>query len=426
MKRELVRNEALGESYYSIDHDSGLKIYIYPKEKYSSTYAIFGTKYGSIDTCFRLKGQKEYVKVPEGIAHFLEHKLFEGEKEDAFARYARTGASANAYTSFDRTAYLFSCTERFAESLEILLDFVQSPYFTPQTVQKEQGIIGQEIKMYEDNPDWRVFFNLLGALYKNNPVRIDIAGTVESIAQIDADLLYSCYRTFYNLHNMALCVAGKVDVNEVLEIADKMLKKSEKQEIERCFPEEPSEVNERRVVQKLPVSLPLFHIGIKCDYKEMTLTEVSAMRALLQILAGESSKLYNELLDEGLINSSFSFEFFEGRGHSAVIFGGESMNSDKVEGKIIEAIEGFKKNGIENEDFERAKKSLYGRAVSSLNSVENIANGLLNSHFSNREFFGVFNSIAELPKEDVVRQLHENLDVNRIAISIVEPVENSK
>ena len=188
-----IKSDRIGDRYYEVDHPSGLKIFVYPKENNNSTYAVFGTRYGSIDTCFQSTEDREPNKVPAGIAHYLEHKLFESEDGDAFARYAKTGASANAYTSFDKTCYLFSCTENVYESLEILLDFVQSPYFTEQTVKKEQGIIGQEIRMYDDDPQWRVMFNLLRAMYHTHPVKIDIAGTVESIAEITPELLYKSY-----------------------------------------------------------------------------------------------------------------------------------------------------------------------------------------------------------------------------------------
>ena len=214
MKKEYFEGP-LGESYTKAVHSSGLEIYIMEKPQFSSCYAIFGTKYGSIDTEFSVDG-KDTVRVPEGIAHFLEHKLFESEDGDAFNKYALTGASANAYTSFDRTCYLFSCSDKFYENLDILLNFVQSPYFTEATVSKEQGIIAQEIKMYDDSPAWRVMFNMLKTMFKKHPVSIDIAGTVESIAEIDAGLLYKCYETFYNPSNMFICIAGNVDTNAVL------------------------------------------------------------------------------------------------------------------------------------------------------------------------------------------------------------------
>ena len=199
-----VDSAVFHEKYYEIDHKSGLKIFVMPKEHYSSAYAVIGTRYGSIDTKFKRSDREDFVTVPEGIAHFLEHKLFESEELDAFTRYAETGASANAYTSFDKTCYLFQCTDRFEDSLRILLDFVTHPYFTKETVEKEQGIIGQEITMYYDVPGWMSTFNLLKCLYKNHPVRIDIAGTVESISHITDKLLYDCYDTFYNLNNLSL------------------------------------------------------------------------------------------------------------------------------------------------------------------------------------------------------------------------------
>ena len=183
---EYIKNDILGEGYYSIDHKSGLKIFVYPKKDYAQTYAVFGTKYGSIDTRFKRSDKDEFIEIPEGTAHFLEHKLFESEELDAFQRYAKTGASANAYTSFDRTCYLFTCTGHFKENFEILLDFVKHPYFTEETVQKEQGIIGQEIDMYKDLPDWVCLFNMLSGMYHNHPVKIDIAGTKQSISQITA------------------------------------------------------------------------------------------------------------------------------------------------------------------------------------------------------------------------------------------------
>lgn len=212
-----IKSEIAGDSYYKVEHPSGLTIFVYPKEGYTSSYAIFGTRYGSINTKFSVNGG-DIITVPDGIAHYLEHKLFESEEGDAFVRYAKTGANANAYTSFEKTCYLFSCTDKFDESLEILLDFVQDPYFTAQTVAKEQGIIGQEIKMYDDSPDWRVMFNMLEGMYRNHPVKIDIAGTVETIAEITAEKLYEVYNVFYNLNNMILCVAGNVTVDGVLKV----------------------------------------------------------------------------------------------------------------------------------------------------------------------------------------------------------------
>ena len=263
MTEKFIKNDLLSDGYYEIDHDSGLKIFVMEKPEYTGAFAMFGTKYGSIDTCFKLKGEKDFTCVPEGIAHFLEHKLFESEELDAFELFAKTGANANAFTSFDRTCYIFSCSSNFEKSLEILLDFVKKPYFTEQTVQKEQGIIGQEIRMYQDDPDWQTLFNLLRGLYSKNPVRIDIAGTIESIAEINAKLLYGCYNTFYNLSNMALAVAGNVKKEDVIKIADRVLQKEEKVEFEQIVPEEDAGVVTDYTEEKLGVDVTKFALGFK-------------------------------------------------------------------------------------------------------------------------------------------------------------------
>lgn len=415
-----IKSVALAERYYKVKHDSGLTIYVYPKEGYSSTYAIFGTKYGSINNCFKVDNG-ETVSVPDGIAHYLEHKLFESEDGDAFSRYAKTGANANAYTSFDKTCYLFSCTDNFEESLEILLDFVQSPYFTKETVAKEQGIIGQEIKMYDDSPSWRVMFNMLMNMYKTHPVRIDIAGTVESIAKITPEYLYTCYNTYYNLNNMVLCVAGNTDVDTVLKIADKMLKKSEYHEIDNIFEDEPDEVLSPYVEQKLPVGLPLFNLGFKekagkkrVDEKTLAYSEI-----LLFLLASSTSKLYRKLMDENLINASFSYEFFEGEGFLGTIFSGESHNPKKVAEIIKDYIEELKVSGIDEEEFEIAKRATYGDAVSALNSTDHIANIITDFDFSDRELYTYLDAIADATLEDITKRLSTMLDVTKTTLSVI-------
>lgn len=424
MRMEKITNERVQDSYYSIKHPSGLRIFVYPKEGSNSTYAIFGTRYGSVDTTFRRSDEKEICKVPEGIAHFLEHKLFESEDGDAFARYAKTGASANAYTSFDMTCYLFSCTENVYESLEILLDFVQSPYFTEQTVQKEQGIIGQEIRMYDDDPQWRVMFNLLKALYHHHPVKIDIAGTVESIAEITPEYLYRCYHTFYNLNNMALCVAGNIDPERVLELCDKILKPSEQIEVERIFEEEPAGVVQERVEQKLSVTIPLFQLGFKEPARRRTVQELAQTDVLLELLASDASPLYRRLLDQNLINTaSFGSEYFEGPGYAAVIFSGESKDPDAVAKEIRGEVERLRREGIPAEAFERARKAVYGRNVAALNSAEAIANAMISLTFAERELFSYIDALAAVQLPDVQKRLEEQLLTENSALSVVFPIK---
>lgn len=424
MKLEKITNERVQDSYYHIKHPSGLRIFIYPKEDSNSTYAIFGTRYGSVDTSFRRSDEKEVSTVPEGIAHFLEHKLFESEDGDAFARYAKTGASANAYTSFDMTCYLFSCTENVYESLEILLDFVQSPYFTEQTVQKEQGIIGQEIRMYDDDPQWRVMFNLLKALYHKHPVKIDIAGTVESISEITPEYLYRCYNTFYNLNNMALCVAGNIDPEKVLELCDKMLKPSEPIQVERIFEEEPVSVVTDRVEQELSVAVPLFQLGFKEPARRRTVQELAQTDVLLELLASDASPLYRRLLDANLINTaSFGSEYFEGPGYAAVIFSGESKDPDAVAREIRSEVDRLRKEGIPTQAFERAQKAVYGRNVAALNSAEAISNAVVSLTFAQRELFSYLDALATVEPADVQNRLQEQLLSEYSALSVISPIK---
>ena len=420
-----VRSERAGDRYFEIRHPSGLHIFLYPKENNNSTYAVFGTKYGSIDNCFRATGDAQPQCVPNGIAHYLEHKLFESEDGDAFARYAKTGASANAYTSFDMTCYLFSCTENVYESLEILLDFVQSPYFTEQTVQKEQGIIGQEIRMYDDTPQWRVMFNLLGAMYHTHPVKIDIAGTTESIAKITPELLYRCYHTFYNLNNMALSIAGNIDPEKVLALCDKMLKPSPVASVERIFEPEPESIVKPRVEQCLSVAVPLFEIGFKESTAKgrASVRQLAETDILLETLASPASPLYRSLLDDGLINeASFSHEYFEGPGFASVIFSGESADPDAVAERIRKEIGRVRREGIGRDAFRRAKNAVFGRNLMALNDAGVIANTMISLAFADRELYAYLDAVAEADVDSVLSRLDTQLNPERSAISIVKPI----
>lgn len=417
-----IENSILGEGYYSIDHKSGLKIYVYPKPEYTSTYATFGTKYGSIDTRFKRSDKESFTEIPAGTAHFLEHKLFESEELDAFQRYAKTGASANAYTSFDRTCYLFACTGHFKENFEILLDFVRHPYFTEETVKKEQGIIGQEIDMYKDSPEWECLFNLLECLYVKHPVKIDIAGTKESISQITAEMLFSCYETFYNLSNMALAVAGKTTVDEVLEIADRLLTSDENVTVERAFEEEPKEIVKNYAEEKLPVGTPVFAFGYKENFFDgaCTLEEEVAISIILEITAGQISPLYKELLDSGLVNGAFATEFFNGHNYASSIFSGESVNPQEVARKINSCIQELKKTGITEEQFETVRKKQYGKTVRAFTDIDTVANGLVVSHFENEELFSEFEVIKNLKLDFVNDLLKKCFDEDKAALSVVK------
>lgn len=425
MKPKIIKNNLMREEYFYMKHPSGLDIYVHPKKDYSSNYAVLGTNFGSINNRFRKQGESSYTVVPDGIAHYLEHKLFESKEGDAFELFAKTGASANAYTSFEKTAYLFSCTGNFEESLNILLDFVQSPYFTEKNVEKERGIIGQEIKMYEDSPEWKVLINLLGAMYKNHPVKNDIAGSVESIAKITPQMLYECYNTFYNLHNMALCVVGNVNPETVFTVADKKLKYSPKVEVERFFPEETLEIVKPEIVQNFDISSPIFSLGFKenipQNYRTST-EELVYTDLILQCISSRTSDMYQELLNKELINtSSFTNEYFEGPGYASIIFSGESKNPRKAAEIIEKHLQKIKQNGIDKKLFDRIKKSVYGQSLSVFNSVSAVANLALDFSLSGKDIFGYIDILENASVEKVNERLNSELNCEFSSLSIASP-----
>lgn len=403
--------------------DNGLEIYVVERPEYSSAYALFGTKYGSIDTRFSRDGVN-FIEVPEGIAHFLEHKLFESEDGDAFTRYAKTGAYANAYTSFDRTCYLFSCTSKFKENFEILLDFVQSPYFTAKTVQKEQGIIGQEIRMYEDSPSWRVMFNMLAAMYENHPVRIDIAGTVESIAKIDDKLLYDCYNTFYHPSNMFICVAGNIKTDDVIKQVCESIKKNDSINIVRGTFEEKEGVRKHYTEQFLQVGQPLFCYGFKITSNEpiMPVRDRIGFQLALDLLAGDNSDLFEKLINDGLVNDEFETEVFTGHGYTAILFSGESKNPEMVKAEINCEIDRMLKQGVDVELFEAVKRGMYGDAVKRFNNVEAIASQLSECAINGEKVFDDLEVLSNITLSEVMAYLNE-LKTENSVLSVVKNKE---
>ncbi len=420
MIKKIYENSSLARRIVYAQLECGLKIFVAEKADFKSNYAVFGTKYGSIDTAFSKNGG-ETVVVPEGIAHYLEHKLFESEDGDAFSRFSETGANANAFTSFDRTCYLFSCADKFYDNLDILLDFVQSPYFTEQTVQKEQGIIGQEIRMYDDSPQWCVLFNMLEAMYENHPVRIDIAGTVESISHITAELLYKCYETFYNPANMFVCVAGDLDADEIVSRVESAIKQSEPVKIARESFSEKDSVKHDYVEKQMAIAKPMFSFGFKehCE-GERSLKECICSEILLDILSGDTSPLYESLTDKGLINDEFDSEYFQGNGYAVAMFQGESDDPQAVKKAICDEVERLKAEGISDELFESARRSLYGTAIKRYNNVEAIVMSLVDAAMAD---FGPFDDIEilrSLTKKDREERL-TRLKAENSVLSVISP-----
>lgn len=412
------------EQYTVIDHKTGVKIIVCEKHGYSSSYALFASKYGSNNTLCKVLGNDKEIKIPDGTAHFLEHKLFENENEDAFTLYAKTGADANAYTTFDKTAYLFSCTDNFDESFEILLNFVQAPYFTDASVLKEQGIIGQEIKMYEDNPGSRVFWELMDCLFINNPAAINTAGTVESISEITPELLYDCYNTFYNPENMVIVVCGDVKPDHVIKLCDKFLKNKPSEKVVPQVINEPFEVKRQRKEVELAVDIPLFAVGFKDNSGSSGKNAVKIAAQtdiLLELLAGKSSALYNELYSEGYINAGFEFEYMYGNNFGASIFSGISNDPDKIYERICYYSQKVLEQGIDKDKFDRAKKLIFGRNIRNLNSIDYTANLLLDLAVLDvdlEEYMKIYNSVT---LEDCELRAKDHFNLSSSALSVVMP-----
>lgn len=428
MSFSVRENKQLGEKYFYKKHKSGLDIYVFPKEL-GTGYAAFATKFGSIDSTFCLDGKQ--INLPDGIAHFLEHKMFENEDgSDTFERYAKTGASANAYTSADRTVYLFSATENFVPSLEILLDFVTHPYFTDKTVQKEQGIIGQEIKMYDDHPGWQLYFGMLTGLYHNNPVRIDTAGTVETISNITPELLFEAYDAFYNLGNMVLCVCANVEPQQVEDVCDKVLKFTQSKEVKRIYPSEPEGVYKERVSKNLQVSMPLFSVGIKDNEPFTTGTELAKKRAqyniILDLIFGKSAPFYTKLYDDGLIDSSFSYAYEGHENFAHCEISGSSSQPEKVYELIKEEIKRYKNTGFDKDAFERTKRANYAHALRLFDSTDDIANKLVGCVFEGSEILDYPQIIADVSFEDITRRFETSFKDNSFVLSTVLPFEQKE
>ncbi len=434
----LKENKSIGEKYYYKKHKSGLDVYVFPKEM-GTSYAAFSTKFGSIDSQFctnvEIKSSAEgevgvketrRLRQPDGIAHFLEHKMFENsDGSDTFERYARTGASANAYTTNNRTVYLFSAADNVYESLEILLGFVTDPYFTTETIAKEQGIIGQEIKMYDDHPDWQLYFGMLQGLYHNNPVRIDTAGTCGTIAEITPEILFDAYNTFYNLDNMVLVVCGRVTCEEIDKVCDKALKHKEAPKIERIYPDEPENVKDEIVTKKMSVSMPMFSVGIKDNSCPMTGEKLGKKRAayaiLLDLMFSKSSPFYERLLDKELIDSGFSYTY---EGHETFGYAELSGNSNeprRVYEEIKKEIEYYKEKGFENDAFERIKRANYAHLLRMFNSTEDIANEMTSAIFDGLDILDYPEMCEGVTMEDVTRLLHENF--KHLTLSEIYPLE---
>ena len=412
----------IGESVYRETLPNGLQVCVVPKPGYAKKYAFFATRYGGMDTRFCLNGK--WLDTPAGIAHYLEHKMFDTKEGNALQELAKNGAEPNAFTSNAMTGYYFDSTDHFEENLEILLSFVSIPYFTEESVAKEQGIIGQEIRMIEDNPDWQIYTRMLECLYSSSPARTSIAGTVESISHITAETLYDCHKAFYTPSNMILTVVGDVDPVHVVDLARRILPREGGPVIPRDYGEEPETMAQAETSRTMEVSCPQFLAGFKCrpagdgeDYMRLAVIGDIAC----DILLGDSSPLYLRLYDQGLINTSFGGSFEMMPGIAYLYAGGDSKDARTVAAEIQKEADRLVREGIDEAFYQQVTRAAFGSNLRGLNSFENIAVSLTEGYFHGYDPFRFPEVFDSITKEDVTAFLRDNIRAERMVLSEIVP-----
>ena len=420
MQKEIIENKSINEKMYKYILDNGMKVLIIPKENTNKKYVIWGTKFGSIDNHFIEPVNKREVKVPDGVAHYLEHKMFEQKSGvDSLYTLMALGLDANAYTTNDHTAYLFSGCENFYKGLDELMDYVQNPYFTDQNVEKERGIIGQEIGMYDDDPFWKLYLNTMKCLYKNNPITLDIAGTVESISKITKEILYDCYTTFYHPSNMTMCISGNFNPDELIEEVKKRLIPHEKVgKIIRIYPEYENDINEKRKEATMKINMPMFMIGYRDFAKdEDKIKKDVAQKIIYNSILGKCSKIYNEMYERGLLFHEIDFDYEFSDEYAHTMLSGETKNIDEVYEIITNALENIE---ISKEDFERSKKRLYGEYVGSFEDVEDVGRMVLADSMKGINSFDYINEINNITLEECKKIQKQIFKKEKAVLSIVK------
>lgn len=422
-----VHYDHIDESLYKMQLPNGLSVFLLPKRQMTKSFGIFMTDYGSMHNTFTPINEEAQITVPDGIAHFLEHKLFEKKDRDIFTDFMNYGASPNAYTSFSKTAYLFSTTENVHENVEILLDFVQDPYFSDESVEKEKGIIAQEIKMYEDEPGWQSFMGAVKNMYTNLPINIDIAGTVNSINKITKEDLYTCYETFYHPSNMALFVIGNFDVDILAELIEQnQLQKSfaEVQSIEVSLPAEPAQVATEKSTITLPVSIPKVTIGIKEIKQRLNgedlLRQQFIQQMVLDYLFSESGTFYETLYEEQLIDDSFEYSTTVEDYYNFSLISSNTDEPDKFITTLRELLMSTKKMQIDEQTFIMMRNKRIGRLLREMNSLEQIASQFLHYHFSNINYFELIPFIQTMTVDDINAYINSWIAEERLTTFIIE------
>jgi len=428
---EIRASGRVDEEFHQGVTDDGLRVRVIPRPGYAKKFAIFVTDYGSIDTAFQAPGSNERHQTPPGVAHFLEHKLFQTEEGDAFSEFARYGASANAFTSYTQTAYHFGTSSDFYPCLDLLLDFVAVPYFTPEAIDKERKVIAQEIRMYEDSPDAVAHLDLLQALYHNHPVREDITGSLDSICAIDGDILRLCHQTFYNPENMVLVVSGDLDPSEVFARTEaargRLSQPPPAGRVARHLPDEPREARESLVERRLAVALPKVLLGSKEKIRAGGPEGIRAQREvrfLLELVFGRASAFFEDHSATGLIDDTFYASLSAGRGgYAHIAIGGETPKPEAFEGAIRDAIERAKRDGLSADDFTRLRNKAWGRYLRGFNSLSGVAYGEVDATLEGWDLLGYLDMLEQIQLSDLEARLRTILDPACTALSIVRPLE---
>ena len=417
----------VGETLYKKTLPSGLKMVVLPRPGFRKKLCYLVTDYGAIHRDFEMEGKK--YSAPAGVAHYLEHKLFDMPGRDITAEFSTLGASPNAFTSYDMTAYYFSCTENFRENLQLLLEFVTTPYFTEESVAKEQGIIGQEIDMNIDNPDSRLFDLLMETMYGVHPINTPILGTKESIAQITPQVLTDCHKAFYKPDNMFLCVVGDVDPEEVAELAEARFSQLPNPQV--SFPrtwDEPMETTQKEITTCMEVAMPMFQLGFKAEAlpngEEGVKGEIIGDLAA-EALFGESSALYLKLYEEGLIDGSFGGGFEAVEGMALLTASGDSENPQAVRDAILAEAKRLVAEGISESDFLRMQRSALGRRIRGLDSFESTCFRLCAYHFSHFDYFEIPAVYQKVTAADLIAFLQKVVTEDRMCLTVIEPKEVS-
>ena len=420
---QVIENLKVKEKMYIEKLENGLTVIIVPKNNLQKKYVIWGTNFGSLDNHFIEPKTGNEISIPDGVAHFLEHKMFEQESGvNSLDTLSALGVDANAYTTNDHTAYLFEATDNFYEALDELMDYVQHPYFTDENVEKEKGIIGQEIKMYDDHPGWQLYMNAMRCLYKVNPIKIDIAGSVESISGINKETLYTCYNTFYNPANMTMVICGDFVPEEILkEVKNRLVEKDKQAEIKRLYEKEPEEINEKSIEVTMDVSNPLFMLGFKdkINKDENMVKKHITVEIILDMLLGSSSELYKKMYEEGLILSTPDLDYEFSREYAHVLISGQSKDPKKVIEKIQNELNSMKEKGLEEEHFNRIKKKIYGGYVVEYNDSGSIARMILADCFKGINSFEYLESYNLITLDYAKQVLNDIFRENNMVFSIV-------